>query len=122
MDPIAQMLNEVKNAQTVGKETVGLPFSRFKHEVARILAENGFIEKTEKKGRGVKKILEIVLKEKPGLSGFKKISKPSQKIYLPCKKLKARQGLVIVSTGRGLMTSRQARKEKLGGEVICEVW
>ena len=116
------MLNEIKNAQLVNRETVSLPFSRFKHELARILVQNKFIEKAEKKGRGVKKILEIVLAKKPGLSGFKRISKSSQKIYLPCRELRAGQGIVVVSTGHGLMTSRQARKEGLGGEIICDVW
>lgn len=128
MDPIAQMLNEIKNAQSVSKETVSFSFSNFRYEVARLLEENGLIEKTEKKGRGVKKTLEIQLKYEdklPAISGFKKISKPSQRIYLPADKIRSTKrghGIVVISTPKGLMTDRQARGKRLGGEIICEVW
>lgn len=122
------MLNGIKNAQSASKETVSFTFSNFKYEVARVLEESGLIEKIEKKGRGVKKTLEIQLKYEdklPVISGFKKISKPSQRIYSPADKIKSTkrgQGIIVISTPQGLMTDRQAKEKKQGGEIICEVW
>jgi len=128
MDPISNMLISIKNAQAVGHLTVSVPFSNLKYEIAKILGKEGFIEKVEKKGRGVKKSLEITLKydgKVPAISDLKRISKPGQRIYLPYKKIKkVRRGLgiAITSTSKGLMTDKEARKQKLGGEVICEIW
>ena len=127
-DPITDMLNRIRNAQAVLKETVDIPFSNLKYEIAKILGKEGFIEKVEKKGRGVKRSLEITLKydgKVPAISDLKRISKSGQRIYLPYKKIKkVRRGLgiAITSTSKGLMTDKEARKQKLGGEVICEIW
>lgn len=126
-DPIADMLTIIRNAQAVSKETVELPFSKFKFEVAKILEKNGFVGKVEKKGKK-DKILEIVLKydeKTPVIMGLKRASKPGQRIYSEFKKMqkvKGGFGISIVSTSRGLMTNKEARKQKLGGEIICEVW
>jgi len=128
MDPISNMLISIKNAQAVGHLTVSVPFSNLKYEIAKILGKEGFIEKVEKKGRGVKRSLEITLKydgKVPAISDLKRISKSGQRIYLPYKKIKkVRRGLgiAITSTSKGLMTDKEARKQKLGGEVICEIW
>lgn len=131
-DPIADMLNRIRNAQALLKERVSLPFSKIKYEIARILEKEGFIEKFEKKGRKTKKTLEIILKyhqegsnKKPAILGFKRISKPGQRIYSKSKKIKKVKGgygIVIISTSKGLMTGEEARKQKLGGELLCEVW
>ena len=126
-DPIADMLTIIRNAQAVSKETVELPFSKFKFEVAKILEKNGFLGKVEKKGKK-DKILEIVLKydeKTPVIMGLKRASKPGQRIYSDFKnmqRVKGGFGISIVSTSRGLMTNKEARKQKLGGEIICEVW
>jgi len=128
VDPITDMLNRIRNAQAVGKATVEVPFSNLKYEIARILEREGFIEKTEKKGKKVKKFIEIVLKYEngiPAISGLKRISKPGQRIYLSYQKIKPVKGgygIAIISTSKGLMTNKEARKNKLGGEVLCEVW
>jgi len=122
------MLNRIRNAQAVLKETVEVPFSNFKYEIAKILEKNGFIEKVEKKGKKTKKIIEITLKydnKIPAISGLKRISKPGQTIYLghrKIKRVKGGYGIAIISTSKGLMTDKEARKQKLGGEVICEAW
>ncbi len=127
-DPISDMLTSIKNAQAVLKETVEVPFSNFKYEIAKILEKNGFIAKTEKKGKKIKKLIEITLKydnKRPAISGLKKISKPGQRIYKKAKELKPVKGgygIAIISTSKGLMTNKEARKQKLGGEVICEMW
>lgn len=128
MDSISDMLIAIKNAQAVGHQTVEVPFSNFKYEIAKILQREGFVEKIEKKGRKTKRFIEITLKYEnkiPVISGLKRISKPGQRIYLPAKKIKKVKGgygIAIISTSKGLMTDKEARKQKLGGEVICEIW
>lgn len=128
MDVISDMLIRIKNAQAVLKPTVEIPFSNLKYEIAKILAKNGFIEGLEKKGRKTKRIIEITLKyhdKVPAISGLKRISKPGQRIYLNFKemrKVKGGYGLAILSTSKGLMTDKEARKQKLGGEVLFEIW
>ncbi len=128
MDPIAQMLNEIKNAQAVSKESASFSFSNFKYELLKILEKFHFIKKVEKKGRGAKRTLEIVLDYEdklPKITGFKKVSLSSQRIYLGAKRIKTTKGglgIVIVSTSQGLMSAFEAKKKNLGGEIICEIW
>jgi len=127
-DPITDMLNRIRNAQAVLKPTVDVPISKIKLEICQILAREGFIKTFEKKGRKNKKVIQITLKydgKIPAISGMKRISKPGQKIYLPYKKIKRVKGgygLSIISTSKGLITNKEARKKRLGGEVICEIW
>jgi small subunit ribosomal protein S8 len=146
MDPIADMLNSIRNAQAVLHPTVSVPFSDLKYEIAKILEKKGFVEKVEKKKKKIKKIksigrknqpkpiIEITLKYekdihaeggKPAISGLKRISKPGQRIYTSWRKLKKVRGgygMAIISTSKGLMTNNEAKQQKLGGEVICEIW
>ena len=127
-DPIADMLNRIRNAQAVFQPTVDIPFSKIKFEISKILAKEGFIESFDKKGGKNKKFIRITLrynKKMPAISGLKKISKPGQRIYLPyreIKKVKGGYGIAIISTSKGLMTDKEAGRQKLGGEVICEIW
>ena len=130
-DPIADMLNRIKNAQTVHRPTVEVFFSNLKYEIAKILGKEGFIEKVEKKGRKTKRTIEITLKyhnaQTPAILGLKRVSKPGQRIYLDStkiriKKVKGGYGIAIISTSKGLMTNKEARRQKLGGEVIAEIW
>lgn len=127
-DPITDMLNRIKNAQAVSHQTVDIPFSKIKYKIAQILAKEGLIKQAEKKGRKIRKIIRITLKYVDGLpaiSGFKRVSKPGQRIYLPHKKIKRVKGgygVGILSTSKGILTDKEARKQELGGEVICEIW
>lgn len=134
-DPITEMLNSIKNAQAVLKETAVVPFSKMKYEIAKILEKEEFVKKIEKKGRKEKKFLEIFLKyysneierqkKQPAISGIKRISKLGKRIYKNSKSIKmtkGTKGIVIVSTSKGIMTGKRAKQEKLGGEVICEIW
>ena len=127
-DPIADLLNRIRNAQAVFHPTVDIPFSQIKYKIIQILAKEGFIDKFEKKGKKTKKTIRITLKyigKTPAISVLKRISKPGQRIYLPYKKIKKVRGgygITIVSTSKGLMDNKEARKKKLGGEVICEIW
>ncbi len=128
MDPIAQMLTSIKNALAVNKETVEVPFSKMKYEIAKILEKKDLIGKVYKKGKKSLKVIEIHLKYKdkcPVISGLRKISKSGQRIYvnsISIKRVKGGEGIAIISTSKGLMTDAEARKQKLGGEVLCEIW
>ncbi len=127
-DPIADMFNRIKNAQAVLKPTVSIPFSNLKYEIAKILEKEKYIKKIEKKRRKIEKTIEISLKYNkniPAIVELRRVSKSGQRIYLPVQKIKRVKGgfgSAIISTSKGLMTNREARKNKLGGEVICEMW
>lgn len=128
MDPISDMLTLIRNALAVKHPTVSVPFSNLKYEIAKILEKEGFVEKVEKKGKKSKRFFEIDLKytdDIPMISGLKRISKLGQRIYSGqrnIKKVKGGYGTSIISTSKGLMTDKQAKKNKLGGEIICEIW
>lgn len=127
-DPITDMLNRIRNAQAVLHPTVSIPFSDFKYRIAEILSKERLIQKVEKRGRKAKKVIEITLKYSdniPAISGLKRISKSGQRIYFKYKELKPVRGgygIAILSTPEGLMTNREARNKRLGGEVICNIW
>lgn len=129
-DPISNMLTSIRNAQAVGHRTVSFPYSKIKLALVQILSKEGLIGSVSKKGRA-KKIIEIVLKYKdekntlPAIQELKRISKPGQRIYIREKELGKflkERGITILSTSSGLMTSKEAKKKGLGGEVLCRVW
>lgn len=128
MDPINNMFNSIKNAQVVLLPQVEVGFSNLKYEIAKILERRGLIEKVQKSGKKTERALEIVLKydnKVPAISGIKRVSKPGQRIYLPAQKIKSVRGgygFSIISTSKGLMTGSEAKKQNLGGEIICEIW
>lgn len=127
-DPITDLLNRIRNAQAVSHPKTEVPFSNLKYEIAKILERKGFIEKVEKKGKKTKKIIEITLKydkKTPAISILRRISKPGQRIYLKAREIKPVKGgygTTIISTSRGLMTDKEARRQKLGGEILCEIF
>ena len=118
-----------RGVSTAGElsDIANVPRSR-SYDVLESLEKKGFIKSVEKKGKKTKRTIEIVLKyqdKSPMILGLKRISKPGQRIYLDSgkiKKVKQGYGISIISTSKGLMTDSDARKNKLGGEVICEVW
>ena len=128
MDSISDMLNRIRNGNSVLKETVEIPFSNLKYEIVKILEKKGFIEKAEVKGKKIKKAIEITLKYKdkePVISGLRRVSRSGQRIYSGFQGIKRVQGgygFSVISTSKGLMTDSEARKKKLGGEVLCEIW
>jgi small subunit ribosomal protein S8 len=127
-DPIADMINRIKNAQAVSKETVKIPYSSYKYEIAKILKKENWIAEVEKKGKIPKKILEIQLKyndKKSAITNVKRVSSPGQRIYtsyLDIKKVKSGIGMAIISTPQGLMTDQEARRKKQGGEILFQIW
>jgi small subunit ribosomal protein S8 len=128
MDPIADMLTTIRNAQAVLKETVVVPYSEIKFEIAKVLKKENFIEEIEKKGKKVRKTIKIKLKYKdkePAISWLKRVSKPGQRIYTAAgniKGVKGGHGIAIISTSKGLMTDKEAKKQNLGGEILCKIW
>ncbi|OGC34460.1 30S ribosomal protein S8 [candidate division WOR-1 bacterium RIFOXYB2_FULL_48_7] len=129
MDTIADMLVRMQNALRSRKESVDIPQSKMKEEIAKILLAEGYIAKIEPHAKMNKKSLRLVLKygtkKKGVISGMKRISTPGRRIYIGSDDVPYVQsgfGTAIISTSKGLMTDSQARKGKIGGEVICYVW
>jgi small subunit ribosomal protein S8 len=128
-DPIGDMLTRIRNASLARHREVAVPASRVKREIARILAEEGFIEDVTTSSDGVQEYLNLQLKyvegRSPVVSGLKRISKPGLRVYArktEIPRVLGGLGVVILSTSRGIMTGAQARKLNLGGEVLCYVW
>ncbi|TJX62300.1 30S ribosomal protein S8 [Soehngenia saccharolytica] len=128
-DPIADMLTRIRNANNAKHDSVDIPASKIKKEIARILLDEGFIKGFDVIDDGKQGIIRIDLKYgKNGekiISGIKRISKPGLKVYAKSEELPrvlGGLGIAIVSTSKGIMTDRQARKENVGGEVICYIW
>ncbi len=128
-DPIADMLTRIRNALVVKHETVEVPASNVKRAIARILLEEGYIKDFTEIDDGKQGILRITLKYGPNkqriITGLKRISKPGLRVYVKkdeVPKVLGGLGIAIISTSKGVMTDKQARKEGLGGEVLCYIW
>ena len=128
-DPIADMLTRIRNANMVSHSTVEMPSSKLKVQLAKLLKEEGFITDYNVKEVGKFKVLEITLKydakNKPIITKLERISKPGLRSYSKAKnlpKVLGGMGIAIVSTSKGLLTDRKARKENIGGEVLCYVY
>jgi len=125
VDPISDMLTRIRNAQSAGHLTVAIPLSKIKYEIARILKQENYIDNYKKIGKGNKKILEIDLKYPVAIKEIKRISKPGRRLYAKApelKQVKSGYGISIISTSKGLMTNKEARKTRLGGEILFEIW
>ena len=128
-DPIADMLTRIRNANVVKHETVDVPASNMKKDLARILLEEGFIRGYDVIEDGKQGIIRIQLKYgqtgERVISGLKRISKPGMRVYADkheVPRVLNGLGISIISTSKGILTDKQARKENVGGEVICYVW
>ena len=128
-DPIADMLTRIRNANMVSHPSVEMPSSKLKVQLAKLLKEEGFITDYNVKEDGKFKVLEITLKydakNKPVITKLERISKPGLRNYSKDKnlpKVLGGMGIAIVSTSKGLLTDRKARKEYIGGEVLCYVY
>ena len=129
-DPIADMLTRIRNALMAGLATTEMPRSNLKVEIARILKREGYIldhtvESDDGHGRMLKIFLKYDVENEPVIQGLRRISKPSLRRYVHSKKVPrvlGGLGLAILSTSRGVVTDREARRGKIGGEVLCYVW
>ncbi len=126
---VNRFINIIKNAQKARKEYVKFPYSNFDFSVAEILAKKGFIEAVAKKGRLPKRIIEVKMKYdetgRGAIEGVRFWSKPARRMYTGYKSIKpVRQGYgaAIVSTSKGVMAADEARKQKVGGEILFEIW
>ena len=128
-DPIADMLTRIRNAQIARHESVEMPASNMKKGIAKLLADEGYIKSVEYIDDGLQGSIKINLKyldkKQPVIVGLKRISKPGLRVYASCEELPkvlGGLGIAIISTSKGIMTDKAARKENLGGEVLCYVW
>ena len=129
-DTIADMLTRIRNACLVKHQTTNVPATKMTRSIAKVLKDEGFITDYEETGEGVKKFLVVSLKYKgknrqPIITAMKRVSKPGLRVYSNCKELPrvlGGIGIAIISTSSGIMTDREARRQGIGGEVLCYVW
>lgn len=127
-DPIADMIIRIKNALLSRHDSVVVPHSKLKAEIAKILVENKYVESAEVVAKTPQS--DIVLKLKyigklPAISDVKRISKPGRRMYAPAGQLPKAlggYGITIISTSKGIMVDKEARKQNVGGEILCQIW
>ena len=128
MDPIADLLIAIKNAGNANKPVVIVPYSQIKEEIALLLSKKGYVGKVIKKGKKVAKDIEVeILYENgmPKVSDVKRISKPSRRLYEKSKEIKPfmqKVGMRVLSTPKGILSDFDAKKEKVGGEILFSIW
>src|SRR5438067_13420381 len=128
-DPIADMLTRIRNAITARKAKVIMPASKMKARIAEVLKDEGFIGAISREEDGKQGLLSIELRydhnNRNAIEGIRRVSKPGQRAYARHDKLprvRSGLGIAILTTSKGVMTEREARKNGLGGELLCEVW
>lgn len=128
-DPIADMLARIRNANVVRRHQVDIPGSQLKRAVANILREEGFIENVQWMEDGVRRTLRLTLKyggdRQRVITGLRRISRPGRRVYAgktEIPRVLGGLGIAILSTSRGVMTDKRARREQVGGEVLCYIW
>ncbi len=131
-DPIADMLTRIRNAHMARQTRVTLPYSQMKEQLARLLRDEGYVTDYEVEEGTPYRWLHITLKyvgvrraRRPVISGLERVSKPGRRIYASYRNIpwvKSGMGIAILTTPKGMMTDRQARRERVGGEILCYVW
>lgn len=129
-DTVADMLTRIRNANMARHQTTEVPATKMTRSIAKVLREEGFIGEFEEKGEGIKTNLVIALKYKgksrqPLITALKRVSRPGLRVYSNRKDLPrvlGGIGIAIISTSSGIMTDREARRQNVGGEVLCYVW
>lgn len=126
-DPISDFLVRLQNASMARKDRVSVPFSRMKRSIAEILAREGYVGEVENKAKeGSSLVVTLSYKNgKPAISGVKRISKPSRRLYMGVRDLrpiKRGHGLMLLSTPAGILTGKEAREKRVGGEALFEIW
>lgn len=127
-DPISDMLTRIRNAIAVSKREVRMPYSKVKQSVAELLKDNSFITRVNVEGEGISKALVLTINEEHAnakITEIVRLSRPGRRLYASVDKIptvKRGRGIVIVSTSKGLMTGDEAKKTRIGGELICKVY
>jgi small subunit ribosomal protein S8 len=128
-DPIADLLTRIRNGLTADHDQAIMPASTFKAEIARVLTEQGYVEDYAVEPARVGQVLKVTLKytedRKPVISGIERVSKPGRRVYVNADEVPrvlGGMGTAIVSTSRGVMTGHDARRQRVGGELVARVW
>ena len=137
-DPIADLLMRLRNAGVAGKTEIDVPHSDLKLRIANVLMKEGYVasvEKKTRKGKGVTRVIAIGISydppahagapRVPRVRGTERISRPSRRLYAGAKAIKSvhqGHGVILLSTPKGIMTGEEARKENVGGEILCKIW
>lgn len=128
-DPIADFLARINNGILARKATIDVPASKMKKRLAEILRDEGYLAGVQENPNEKQGVLSLTLRwdaqNKPAISGLRRVSKPGQRAYVHAddiKKVRGGLGVAVVSTSKGMMTDREARKQGVGGEVVCEIW
>ncbi len=127
-DPIADMLTRIRNGLAVNKRTVSIPYSNLKNTVLQQFLNHGFILGVEVQGEGVKKQLIVTLQsdtQPARITSLSRISRPGQRVYSKSTKIpksRSGRGILLVSTSKGVISDTEAREQKLGGELICQIY
>lgn len=128
-DPVSDMLTRIRNASMVRAKDVSMPMSKLKFAIAKLLQSEGFVAGVETFNEGARAMMRVKLAYRedgdPAISAITRLSKPSRRMYIKADQLsnvRSGFGCAIISTPNGLMTNREARKRRLGGELICEVY
>jgi small subunit ribosomal protein S8 len=128
-DPIADLLTRVRNAATARHDKTEMPWSRMKEEVARVLLAEGYVRDVMTTGQGATKTLTVMLRYtdngEAAITGIRRVSRPGMRVYSAASEapvVRKGLGISILSTPAGLLVDREARRRKVGGEVVCEVW
>lgn len=127
-DPISDMITRIRNAASVNKDSLVLPYSKMKEAILVVLQKEGYVASVDKKGKGVKKLLSVELAyegEKSRIVGMKRMSRQSQRRYAGVHELdtmRGGKGHLVLTTPQGVMTEKEAKQKKVGGEVILKIW
>lgn len=128
MDGIADLIVRIKNGSTAGKDTVSISYSKLKAAILEVLEKEGYIKFSTKKGKKIHKAIEVGLlydEHGPRVKGAERVSRLSKRIYSGSQNLKSVKqghGILVLTTPKGIMTDAQARKEKVGGELLFKMW
>lgn len=127
-DPIGDMLTRIKNGLMAKKKQVVIPHSKLKEAIARKLEENNYVAKVEVEEKKPQSDLIVELKyvdKLPAITGMKRVSKPGRRLYAKTSQIPSTlggYGMTVISTSKGILTDKEARKKSVGGELICQVW
>ena len=129
IDPISDLLNRLRNGMRAGHDRVDIPASRLKEDLLRVMAEEGYLgayRRVEERGRPYLRVtLKYDAEGDPVVGGLERVSRPGRRVYAGAKQIPevlGGLGVSIVSTSRGIRSDRQARAERLGGEILCNIW
>jgi len=128
MDSISNMLIVMKNGNLAGKESVSLPYSKMKHAIAECLKKEGYVNNISKKVKKNQPVLEVELvytEKKPKIAEVERISKQSRRVYFGMKdihRVRNGAGLLVLSTPKGILSGKEARREQVGGEALFRIW